>query len=272
MNEIDIKKYLTQYSASNIIFVPNKGNLGDDVINHACLEVLRELNINYTIGSFDKEYKNKILFYGGGGNYTNKYAQCKTFIKNNLGKNKIVILPQTIHNVENSVKSLDRDVDIFCRETTSYNWVSNTVKHPENVFICKDMSFLLDIKQYKDRPKQGFHLECFRKDSEMTVIPNEHINIDAPVQLKDEYDSPKHKQVATYNKIKYNSNVLINFISMFDTIRTNRLHVAIIGSMLDKNVTIFPNIYHKNKSVYDYSMKDNYKNLSFETVPQKEKI
>ena len=266
MNEIDIKKYLTQYSASNIIFVPNKGNLGDDVINYSCLEVLQELNINYTIGSFDKEYKNKILFYGGGGNYINKYTQCETFIKNNVGKNKIVILPHTIHNVEDSVKSLDKDVDIFCREPTSYNWVLNTVKHPENVFIYKDMSFLLDLTQYKDRPIHGFHLECFRKDLEMTVVPCQHINIDAPLQLKDEYDSPKHKQVATYDKIKYNCNILVNFISMFDTIRTNRLHVAIVGSMLDKKVTMFPNSYYKNKSVYDYSMKDNYKNLSFDII------
>ncbi len=267
MNDLIFKEYLKQYSSSEIIFIPNKGNLGDDIINHSCLEVLEELNINYKIDRFDKKYKNKILFYGGGGNYTNKYPQCKILIKNNVGKNKIVIFPQTIHNVEDSLKTLDKDVDIFCRERVSHDWVSKTVKYPQNVFLRKDMSFLLDLTNYKDRPKQGFHLECFRKDSEMTVIPHEHINIDAPVQLKDEYDSPKHKQFATYDKIKYNSNVLINFISMFDTIRTNRLHVAIIGSMLGKKVTMFPNIYHKNKSVYDYSMKDNYKNLSFETVP-----
>lgn len=265
-NEIDIKEYLKQYSNSKIIFIPNKGNLGDDVINYACLEVLQELNISYTIGSFDKKYKNKTLIYGGGGNYISKYLQCKTFLKNNVGNNKIVVLPHTVHDVTGSLRSLDGDVDIFCREIKSYNYVVNTVTKPENIFLYQDMSFLLDLKKYKDRPIKGFHLECFRKDKEMTRIPCKHINFDAPVRLKDEYDSPKHKQVATYDKIKYNCNVLVNFISMFDTIRTNRLHVAIVGSMLDKKVTMFPNIYHKNRSVYDYSMKGNYKNLSFNTI------
>jgi len=38
------------------------------------------------------------------------------------------------------------------------------------------------------------------------------------------------------------------------TIITNRLHSAIIGAILGKNVELFRNSYHKNRSVWEYSL------------------
>ena len=52
-------------------------------------------------------------------------------------------------------------------------------------------------------------------------------------------------------------------LSKFKTINTNRLHIAIAGILLDKNVNFYRNSYYKNKSVFEYSINNIYKNTIF---------
>ena len=47
---------------------------------------------------------------------------------------------------------------------------------------------------------------------------------------------------------------MIEYISEYDTINTNRLHVAIVSSLLGKNVNFYKNSYYKNKAIYEYSL------------------
>jgi exopolysaccharide biosynthesis predicted pyruvyltransferase EpsI len=48
----------------------------------------------------------------------------------------------------------------------------------------------------------------------------------------------------------------------YKKIDTDRLHVAIGATLLEKKVTLFPNSYYKNKAVYDYSLRK-FPNISF---------
>ena len=51
-------------------------------------------------------------------------------------------------------------------------------------------------------------------------------------------------------------------MSNYDKIFTNRLHLAIAGFLLNKEVHFYPNFYYKNEAVYDYSLKK-YNNITF---------
>jgi SAM-dependent methyltransferase len=48
---------------------------------------------------------------------------------------------------------------------------------------------------------------------------------------------------------------LLRAVDQFETIRTDRLHVAVAGVLLGKKVEIYPNSYFKNRAMYDFSFK-----------------
>jgi hypothetical protein len=44
-------------------------------------------------------------------------------------------------------------------------------------------------------------------------------------------------------------------VDAFPIVRTDRLHVAIAGAMLGKQVWLYPNSYYKNRAVYEFSLR-----------------
>lgn len=267
----NVKEYLAQYKKKDIIFVPNPGNLGDDIIAHSTIDIFKELDISYTLSHSNEIHENKILIYGGGGNYIPRYNHCRNFLLNNHENNEIIVLPQTVLNSKDSLSKLSSNVTIFCRELRSYRHVRKIIS---KTLLAPDMSFLLKIDdEYKDRKNLGFHMECFRTDKESTIVPKPWINSDIPLVLKLRWETPEthyegykenfvNSQIPEYN-IMRGSYSLINHVSLFDTISTNRLHVAILGALLNKKVRLYANNYWKNLEVYKYSIKKQYKNVKF---------
>lgn len=45
-------------------------------------------------------------------------------------------------------------------------------------------------------------------------------------------------------------------INEYETIHTDRLHVAIGGMLLGKRVFLYPNNYYKNRAVYEFSLNE----------------
>jgi exopolysaccharide biosynthesis predicted pyruvyltransferase EpsI len=240
-NEIDIYEFLNRYIDKEIIYLPNPGNVGDHVIAFATMQIFDKIKLKYTLGDINREYKNRILFYGGGGNFIGIYDDCKHFVKKNYIHNKIVILPHTIKDEDSFIRELNNNVIIFCREKISYNYVYKLYKNKHNLYLSKDLALYLNLDKYVIIGKG----ECnvFRTDKEKSSkkIPND--NIDLSLTLLDE---EKDINEMVIDMIKY--------ISNYETINTNRLHVAIISSLLGKNVNFYRNSYYKNKAVYDYSL------------------
>ncbi|MCK4438582.1 polysaccharide pyruvyl transferase family protein, partial [Candidatus Bathyarchaeota archaeon] len=48
----------------------------------------------------------------------------------------------------------------------------------------------------------------------------------------------------------------VSWVANAETVYTDRLHVAILSSILGKDVTLFGNIYHKNRGVWEISLRD----------------
>jgi exopolysaccharide biosynthesis predicted pyruvyltransferase EpsI len=55
----------------------------------------------------------------------------------------------------------------------------------------------------------------------------------------------------------------LRFLSAFETIHTNRLHVAIAGALLGKTICMYPNRFYKNRAVYEFSLRDRFPNVTW---------
>jgi exopolysaccharide biosynthesis predicted pyruvyltransferase EpsI len=241
-NEIDIYEFLNRYMGKDIIYVPNPGNVGDHVIAYSTMQIFDKIKLKYTVGDINGEYKNQVLFYGGGGNFIGIYDNCRNFMKRNYIENKIVILPHTIKDEDSILRELNNNVIIICREKVSYSYVYKLSKYKSNIYLSKDLALYLDVSKYKHIIGKG---ECnaFRIDKEKSSIKIPNNNIDLSLTLIDDKKDIKEMSID-----------MIKCISDYETINTNRLHIAIVSSLLGKKVNFYRNSYYKNKAVYEYSL------------------
>ena len=221
------------------------------------MQVFKKIGLKYEIGNINKTYNNQILFFAGGGNLVGIYKNCKKFIDLNKNKNKIVVLPHTIANEDNLIKSLNDNIILICREKTSYDYVYKIIKNKNNVFLSKDMAFHINnIDEYKKIKGSGT-CNCFRQDCEKTSIPIPKDNIDLSNKFK------KPGNTSNIDIINSVSSSVFKHLSKFNTINTNRLHMAIVGSLLNKNVNFYSNNYYKNKAIFNYSINNIFKKTIF---------
>ena len=95
--ELDLKKYLLQFSDSKVDFYRFPGNYGDSLIYHGTKTLLDELNIGIDLVEIDSDVINDILFIDGGGNFVDEYDDVYNFlVKKHRMYKKIVLLPHTI--------------------------------------------------------------------------------------------------------------------------------------------------------------------------------
>ena len=253
-NQIGIVDFLMEYASKHIIIIPNPGNGGDSLISMGTLQLFDKLGLNYVTGDINKQYLNKILFYSGGGNLVGLYNNCHNFIIRNKSTNDIVILPHTIKDVDSLLKLCDDKIKIICRECISYDYVYATIKHKNNVFLSDDMAFYISgLESYKNIQGVGV-CNCFRNDKEKTniVIPPDNNDISQTLNKKNNTSDP-----LVINKVSFS---IFEYLSKYEIINTNRLHVAIAGSLLGKKVNLYQNNYYKIKAIYDYSIKDKFEN------------
>jgi exopolysaccharide biosynthesis predicted pyruvyltransferase EpsI len=248
-NEIDMFIFLERYKNNEIVYIPNPGNAGDAVIFYGTIQVFDNLNLKYTIGNINTIYNNKTIFYGGGGNLVGLYNNCYNFINKNKNSNNIVILPHTITNVDSLLNNVSENITFICREHISYDYVKKFIKNKNNLYLSKDLAFYInDLTKYKDNQGNG---ECnaFRTDIEKTKIEIPKDNIDLSQHFS------KNLQTYSINVCKEVCFNIFEYLSKFSIINTNRLHIAIVGGLLNKKVNFYQNSYYKNKAIYDYSIK-----------------
>lgn len=254
-NEIDIYEFLSDYKDKNIIYIPNPGNAGDQLIAYATIQILQELNINFTFGNIKTVYNNKIIFYGGGGNFIGIYKDFYKFLVHNMYTgNHIVLLPHTVKDEDDVIRCLGDNIKIICRELVSYKYVYSIIKNKSNVYLSKDLAF--HVKGIKvDADTSEGTCNVFRNDVEKTYKRHKD-NIDLSQTL---YKINDDNNIEIFKEVSMS---IFKYLSKYEVINTNRLHIAIVGSMLNKKVNFYNNSYYKNRAVYEYSMKE-FENTTF---------
>lgn len=255
-SNVKIEKFLSQYSGKNVILIPFDGNSGDALILFGTITLLDKLNIKFKFGNINTNYNNEVILINGGGNLVGIYSDVKKIIEKYQHNNKIILLPHTIKDEDKLLNNLSSNTIIFCREFKSYNYVKKMAKYPNNIYLDHDMAFQIKNLEKFNRKGNGI-ANCYRIDAEKTniVIPCDNNDISNTInhylQLK---DKNINKQIVTE---------FLQYLSNFEEINTNRLHVAIGSSLLGKKVNFYGNSYWKNKSIYEFSIKDKFKNTKF---------
>lgn len=236
----------------DVHFLLSTGNWGDSLIREASEQFLKTHGILYkkhtSPESFSKNvfrkrrnwrnwlknYKQSVLIYNGGGAFC-KYYDRSPIIKRLARRfHKVIILPSTF---EQPVQ-FPENVIVYVRDKFES---SQNVKGSR---FCHDMAFSLDLKGSEPTHEEGF---LFRKDIESTssTFQDEHCDLSAQGNHTTPIDG------------------FVEGIAMFKTIHTDRLHIAIAGSLLGRNVNLYANSYFKIRAIYYSSLENHYPKTSF---------
>ncbi len=289
MNEKkDIYKLLSQYNDEKIVYMPDPGNAGDNVIASATYAVFEKCGIEFEYYSDRISMKGRRLFYGGGGNLTKYYTNARIlFDRHHHEVKEFVLLPHTIDNHKSLLHDLGENVTLICRERTSFDYVKDEAKKCR-VLLTDDMAFTLDVKKIINHksvfpsnlrdiintirflPKvflierriakaqlsvTGNVLQAFRTDVEAPGRELNAGNIDVSEVLR-------HRMYPRYicDRITH---AFVKCINNYDIIRTDRLHVCIVAALLGKEVKFYPGSYYKNEAVYKMSLENDFSNVQF---------
>lgn len=215
-----------------VLYLPMDGNVGDDLIEVATLQLLQRHGVSHRILS-DEELQSKqllkpaeIILVSGGGNMGDYYVPPITARRQALEFNlPIVILPQTFINTN---ENLDSYHTIFVRDRKSKSMVPNSVLAPD---MALNYHFDISTKPEKDT---GVFL---RVDSE-ALFPNFSISLGDPTLL-------------CSNLTEY-----LALAANYSHIITDRLHFAIAALGQGNKATLLPNSYFKNRAMYETWLKD----------------
>ncbi len=245
MRELDLKKFLKNYKNKSIDFFRFPGNYGDSLIWHGTKKLLSLLNISEQYIDSSSTKNNDILFIDGGGNFVDYYPDIKDFlIKKPTLYDEIIILPHTIFGDKQIevLNNISSKLTVFCREKISAKFLNENLKHGK-VYLWHDCAF---YNQFPAPSKGKGTLNAFRLDKESILhsLPTPNNDI-------------AHNGYATKPLDEF-----IVTLQEYAQVNTDRLHVAICATLLKKQVKLFPNLYYKNKAVFDYSLKK-FSNITF---------
>lgn len=244
-----------EHRDQNWVFIAPGGNQGDWMIYLGADKLanragLRRLSVLYKksrdtqVHIFDKQV---ILYLQGGGGFNrwwNWTPWLLRMIREANPLNRIIVGPTTVDSDRkylDYVLDLDENLIFFARERTTYDIMQG---YCEDVRIDHDTALHLRFGDgYMERligmlePKNEHSLLVLRKDTEAGDIPlsirREDFDLVEDPCLHGEW-AQRHLHARR--------------------IVANRSHSAIMGAVLGKPTSIFSGSYHKNRSIFEYSL------------------
>jgi hypothetical protein len=197
-----------------------------------------------------------IVFNGGGylndiwNNYGALSAMKPVFRKSPHAP--IIVGPQSYFfkdstHLSRVLADIEQEVYLFCREATSYALL-DSIGLPSSVhtYLSNDAALYLTEKDISVDVCDRFVLVAPRLDREsavkwkigdiMGLWPGDNLRF-GDLNLLPDFGS------------------YVRAVASSSKVYTDRLHVAILATILDKETYLLPNSYHKNKSTYEFSLK-----------------
>lgn len=239
--------------------------------------------------------KSTILLFSGGGNFGDLWEKHQRFrhkVMADFPENPVVQLPQSVW-FEDKRKMYDdiqfyqnhkAQITICLRDQQSFNIISKNYPNVEP-FLLPDLALALDIKKVLKRNnirfQEGAGFLYFRRDDKEYVERDFNMSFDA------EGDWPCRKQtlkwvhrlqkimvrlermhIPVHERLKFHNFCYryfiknaylcngIQYLMPYKTIYASRLHAAVLGVLLGKQVFMIDNSYHKCSEVYNLWMND----------------
>ena len=234
------------------LFVVSPGNWGDALIFAGTMRFLRARGFEFETVPFRfalrtphdelkqlSGHEEVVFVFMGGGGFLPHYIQARKFPKLVNNCDRVLVMPSTFPL---PIK------DLGLRETDKVYRRDNlgSINSAPDAAFCHDMAFCLGPLDGGAGHGPGYF---FREDSERPkglTLPAQ--NVDISKQGKE--TSPIYG--------------FFQSLAKYETIFTNRLHVAIGGCLLGREVHLFPNSYFKNEAIFHSSLKANFDRVHFQ--------
>jgi exopolysaccharide biosynthesis predicted pyruvyltransferase EpsI len=287
------ESFLVQNKNKKMYVITPGGNNGDTLIHMGLIKKLNQIGADYVSINLDEMSRNQIIFglkylldiaafkigidrnfnlfnipketelilFGGGGYMNDLYygfVLLKQILKNK--KIPVAVAPNSYLFKKTDLKALfatNRSYTFFCREKYSFELFSEmNLSKDINVHLSNDTSLYLkrnDFKKFVSPSKSEHTLICFRMDKESTIPKNTKKKIVENAKINS--NNLLIKDIAKIGSFEDYISAVFNA----DEVYTDRIHVAILAHICKKKTSLFGNCYHKNKGVYEFSLKNNSK-------------
>lgn len=263
----------------------------DNVISYP-KRVVNDLasNVGRIVFPYPKLDRADVVVIHGGGNMNDLWGFGIELLRKVLLQvpdTPVVVGPQTYWFAETAIGEVlagdTPPVHLFCRERYSYNILQGATLPPDvSVTLSDDTALYLDpewLRGRLDEPvsETGYDLYAFRDDRESVLSRHDGAGQGPGGTTADGPDSASSGgpdgagggttggdgsadgDVVRADVSDEQTHTFEEFIATVDgarTIYTDRLHVALLGHLLDTAVTLYENSYYKNRGVYKYSLAD----------------
>lgn len=129
----------------HVIYYPNPGNLGDELIAASTVLLFERLGISFEIYQEDRDYGDAYtLVYGGGGVMVPEWGHIPRLIQlfSAPGLSRCVILPHSMRHCDELLAVMDARFTVFCREAESLSYCQKT-NHCARFELAHDMAFYI---------------------------------------------------------------------------------------------------------------------------------
>ena len=239
-----------------LLFVVNHGNWGDALIREGAEAFLKHYRFNYVSVDSNKLMDGKItgedskrltgeedplMVYNGSGALMSRYGRVEKMAKLSHEYSASLLFPSTFA-VKYSDYNFSPEMAVFSRGLAA------SMENCPDAEFCHDMAFFYTPPRFpKPNRKWGLFLRDDDESPDGMVIPEGYGNHD--ISKDGRAKTPIYKFMKTLAK--------------YERIYTNRLHVAIGGALLGRQVFVSSNDYFKIEEIYAASIKDYFPNVSF---------
>ncbi len=252
---MNLFKTFEEYADREFIFVSPGGNQGDQMIYLGAYKLASEAGLNYRAIQYERGQnvhifnKDIILYLQGGGGF-NPWWNWTHWLLRKLREanpeNHIIVGPTTVDTDRaflSQVLDVDENTTFYARERTTHDVMK---EYAADVRIDHDTALHLRLGDGHLHRLVGtlnlrndFSLLALRGDIESGAVPNQVHEADFD-RVVDPCITGEWAMLHMHAK----------------RIVANRSHSAIMGAVLGKDTSLFAGSYHKNRSIWDYSLKD----------------
>lgn len=235
-------------NGKRVYYFGNPGNWGDALIRSGCLQILNDVGIKHTelyrrpLTWIKPFLLGGVFIYGGGGAWCKYYNTGEKYSRLFSKRFKVIVMPSTYDKT-------------FRIPNTSF-YVRDKFQSSEfmpNARFCHDLAFYLEPQTTHNGSGTGYLFRIDSERNEQNEIPTENRDFSK--------EGNQHS----------NSDHFFKHIDQYETVHTDRLHVAVSGCLLGKETHLYSNSYFKSEAIYKTSMQNAFPNCHFHKKPFKNK-
>lgn len=264
MNDLNSLGLASVFARGDSCIVMNAGNAGDAVIALGIRHYLQRIDAA-EVPIFPSWHEDILKFgtvvFGGGGSLVPFYPHSIAFISRVVQAGKdVIVLPHTTFGLEAELTAMSSRLTLVCREDISHRRLIAAGFPDERLGLDHDMAFQIAPEFFEAFPINGDGIaNCFRTDGERRVDarPTPDNNLDISLSWNGELWHNSRLTEAV-------SKSLVAYLSGFNAVHTDRLHVGILGARLGLTTILFENSYYKNRAVFEHSISPRFPNAKLQ--------